>query len=447
MNATDAALFFSLSDKKNIQLSMKTVIFFLLVIISIGLTGCKSGNSENSIRHESNLKMKSSSYKGLIMAGYQGWFNAEGDGANRGWNHYRKGNRFEPGHCTIDFWPDMSEYAIQYKTPFYFANGEQATLFSSYDESTVDLHFKWMKEYDIDGVFIQRFVTNLKNPISYNHNQKVLVSAFESAQKYERILSIMYDLSGISAGEENLLIEDWKNIVNQFNLLTDQRVDNYLCHNGKPLVTIWGVGFNDNRKYGLAEVKKIVDFLKNDPQYGGVSVMLGVPTHWRTLKNDAQPDTMLHAIIKSADIVQPWMVGRYNEDTYPTFRQSIIEDIAWCKKNSVDYVPVVYPGFSWHNMYPEFPSNQIPRNQGKFYWKQLTGAISAGAEMIYVAMFDEIDEGTAIFKCAQNVPVGASVFVPVEEPSDFYMWLTGLAAKMLRKEIPLQTSIPSYKKE
>ena len=34
------------------------------------------------------------------------------------------------------------------------------------------------------------------------------------------------------------------------------------------------------------------------------------------------------------------------------------------------------------------------------------GAIQAGAEMIYVAMFDEIDEGTAIFKCAKKVPVG-----------------------------------------
>lgn len=426
---------------------MKTAIFIIFLITSFGFTGCKSSNSENSIQNESNLKMKSSSYKGLIMAGYQGWFNAEGDGANRGWNHYRKGNRFEPGHCTIDYWPDMSEYPVQYKTPFYFANGEQATLFSSYDESTVDLHFKWMKEYEIDGVFVQRFVTNLKNPISYNHNQKVLTSAFESAQKHGRILSIMYDLSGIAAGEENLLIEDWKNLVNQFNLLSDKRIDNYLRHNGKPLVTIWGAGFNDNRKYGLNEVKKIVDFLKNDPQYGGCSVMLGVPTHWRTLKNDTQPDTLLHTIIKSVDIVQPWMVGRYNEDSYPTFRASIVEDIAWCKKNSVDYVPVVYPGFSWHNMYPEFPTNQIPRNNGRFFWKQLSGAISAGAEMIYVAMFDEVDEGTAIFKCAQTVPVGASVFVPVEEPTDFYMWLTGLAGKMLRKEIPLQTGLPAYKKE
>lgn len=70
--------------------------------------------------------------------------------------------------------------------------------------------------------------------------------------------------------------------------------------------------------------------------------------------------------------------------------------------------------------------------------------ISLGAEMIYVAMFDEIDEGTAIFKCAHQVPVGPSVFVPIEEEvaSDHYLWLVGQAGKMLRKEIPFTEEIP-----
>ncbi|WP_146092163.1 hypothetical protein [Polaribacter filamentus] len=28
-------------------------------------------------------------YTGLVMAGYQGWFSAEGDDSNWGWNHYK----------------------------------------------------------------------------------------------------------------------------------------------------------------------------------------------------------------------------------------------------------------------------------------------------------------------------------------------------------------------
>jgi hypothetical protein len=95
-------------------------------------------------------------------------------------------------------------------------------------------------------------------------------------------------------------------------------------------------------------------------------------------------------------------------------------------------------------MNPRSPQNQIPRNRGQFYWKQITGAISSGAEMLYVAMFDEVDEGTAILKASKNPPVGLSNFVKYEDdiPNDYYLYLTGYAGKMLRKQIPFQDSIP-----
>lgn len=193
--------------------------YFLFVSVCSGFSSCNELQNHNKNTDNTNIQKKSASYKGLVMAGYQGWFNAEGDGAERGWNHYRKESRFEPGNCSIDFWPEMSEYPKQYKSPFNFVDGESATLFSSYDESTVDLHFKWMKEYSIDGVFVQRFVTNLKSTVSYNHNQKVLASAFQSAQKYDRVLCIMYDLSGMGSVDVEVLKNDWKKLVKQYNLL------------------------------------------------------------------------------------------------------------------------------------------------------------------------------------------------------------------------------------
>ncbi len=321
------------------------------------------------------------------------------------------------------------------------ANGQPAYVFSSYDESTVDLHFKWMKDYGIDGAFLQRFITTLKDPKGKLHYKKVFSAALKAAQKYGRAVSVIYDFSGMKAEDYNIVIQDWKNLIKEYKLNKKDSYENYLFHRQKPLVAIWGVGFNDGRKYGYTEVEKIIDFLKHDPVYGGCSILMGVPTFWRELKSDTQSDPQLHTLIKKIDIVQPWFVGRYNEETYSKFEdEGVKDDIKWCKKYGLDYVPVVYPGFSWRNMRPNDPFDAIPRNKGNFLWKQLAGAIESGANMIYVAMFDEIDEGTAIFKCAHDVPVGESKFVPIEKevPADHYLWLTGQAAGMLKKKIPFQ---------
>ena len=71
-----------------------------------------------------------------------------------------------------------------------------------------------------------------------------------------------------------------------------------------------------------------------------------------------------------------------------------------------------------------------------FFWKQVKGAVDAGAESLYLAMFDEIDEGTAFFKCTNTPPVGESSFITYEgEAPDHYLWLAGEAAKYLRGEL------------
>ena len=64
--------------------------------------------------------------------------------------------------------------------------------------------------------------------------------------------------------------------------------------------------------------------------------------------------------------------------------------------------------------------------------------------MIYQAMFDEMDEGTAIFKCTNDPPTGASPFLSYEGlPSDHYLWLTGMGGKLLRGEIPRTKELPT----
>lgn len=380
---------------------------------------------------ESMSRVRFKSIRNLVMAGYQGWFNTPEDGAGLGWKHFEKEKEFKPGKCTIDLWPDVSEYEKTYETAFKLPDETPAKVFSSYDASTTDLHFKWMKQYGIDGVFMQRFVVSIRNQKGKDNYNKILNNAVLSAEKYDRAICLMYDLSGMEAGEEDILIRDWKELCEKYKLVSRNN-NHYVYHHGKPLVAVWGIGFNDRRKYGYEQVKKIIDFLKSE----GCSILVGVPTHWRTLTIDAVSDTRLLELVKQADIVHPWLVGRFDNNTYEPYRKSIEEDIKWCKANGKDYMPVLFPGFSWHNMKKGAPQNMIPRLGGRFFWKQVKGAVDAGAESLYLAMFDEIDEGTAFFKCTNTPPVGESSFITYEgEAPDHYLWLAGEAAKYLRGEL------------
>ena len=380
---------------------------------------------------ESMSRVRFKSIRSLVMTGYQGWFNTPEDGAGLGWKHFEKEKEFKPGKCTIDLWPDVSEYEKTYETAFKLPDETPAKVFSSYDASTIDLHFKWMKQYGIDGVFMQRFVVSIRNQKGKDNYNKILNNAILSAEKYDRAICLMYDLSGMEAGEEDILIRDWKELCEKYKLVSRNN-NHYVYHHGKPLVAVWGIGFNDRRKYGYEQVKKIIDFLKSE----GCSILVGVPTHWRTLTIDAVSDTRLLELVKQADIVHPWLVGRFDNNTYEPYRKSIEEDIKWCKANGKDYMPVLFPGFSWHNMKKDAPQNMIPRLGGCFFWKQVKGAVGAGAESLYLAMFDEIDEGTAFFKCTNTPPVGESSFITYEgEAPDHYLWLAGEAAKYLRGEL------------
>lgn len=396
------------------------------------------------------------SYKGLIMAGYQGWFRAEGDGVNQGFSHYATAKEFNDKTCKIDAWPDVSEYQKTYNTSFKLPNGQPAKVFSSVDKSTVDLHFKWMKDYGVDGVFVQRFVDYVRDKAENAPHNIVLKNTFEAASNYDRAIAVMYDLSGLRAKGEDLsiIIEDWKMLVDKYSVTNQAGKKTYLHDKGRPVVAIWGVGFPD-RPYNMRNIglERLIDFLKNDPVYGGCAVMFGVPTGWRTLNADCTADSYLHEIIKQSDIILPWTVQRFTpllHNDMDRFRDLLIEDMKWCRENNVSYVPCICPGFSWHNLSKaEFPDDvkpvaSIPRQGGRFYWQQISTALASGAQMLYVAMFDEVDEGTAIFKINNQPPVDCvSKFITNDNmPSDHYLWLTGEAAKMLRKEKSLNMSIP-----
>ncbi len=422
--------------------------FVLLALSATSLTAAPNQTREEVLTAtlapytgESVRGVDTSTLTGKVMCGYQGWFNCEGDGANRGWVHWVKGRGLpSPSNVKVDLWPDVSELGPdeRFDTAFHHTDGSVAQVFSSYKQATVLRHFQWMRQYGIDGVFVQRFVAGARSPDFHRQNNAVLAHCREGANRNGRTYALMYDLSGLGAGRIDDVIDDWRQLRTRMKLGEDPA---YLHHRGKPVVAVWGIGFNDKRAYTLEECRKLIEFLKND----GCTVMLGVPTYWRERKNDAVPDPALHEIIALADIVSPWTVGRYNspESAARYAEKQIKPDLAWCTEHHLDYLPVLFPGFSWRNMYGQ-NTNTVPRRRGEFFWRQFHEAKAAGANMLYVAMFDEVDEGTAIFKCTNDIPPESEApFVTYEGlPSDYYLRLTGEGTKMLRGEFPVDSPLP-----
>ena len=420
---------------------MKTFFKFSTRVVCISLLGIFFTFNGWSQTNKHSKTTMYPSYKGLIMAGYQGWFRVPDDGIM-----YPDAERIR-----IDMWPDVSEYEKTYPTGLKHADGSVARFFSTTDRSTVEVHFRWMQEYGVDGVFMQRFFNDAQPG---NRQTTLIKNAFELASQYKRAIAVMYDLSGLAARNQDCskLIEDWKYLVDSIRVTNQKGTQTYLFFNDKPVVTIWGLGFPD-RAYNIRNIgiEKFIDFLKNDPEYGGCSVMVGVPTYWRDLHADCLSDPYLHEIIRSADLLMPWTVQRFSMLMHfdiDRYRDHVYADLKWCEENNVAYVPCVTPGFSWYNLSKNGsepkPVASIPRMKGLFYWRQLTTAINSGAGMIYVAMFDEVNEGTAIFKVSDNPPVSEfAKFADLDGmPSDHYLWLTGEASLMLKNKKPLSLNMP-----
>ncbi len=378
--------------------------------------------------------------EGKVVTGYQGWFRAEGDPSGLGWVHYGPGKRFSPEAYSFDVWPDLSELTPEerYPSPFRYADGHTAELFSSVHPLTVRRHFRWMKDYGIDGAMLQRFAVGLGKGRGAEAMDMVLRHCLEAADTEGRSLTVMYDLSGLNPEKFGSVAEDWK------KLATTGATNRpcYQYHAGKPLVALWGLGFKDR----APALKEWADLLA-DIRATGAAIMVGLPTYWRELKNDSLTDPTLHDLIRQADIISPWTVGRFGDQkgAADLARKVWSPDIDWCQAEHKTYLPVIFPGFSWSNLSAlrgkQAKLGQIPRLGGRFLWSQATAARAAGAKTLYVAMFDELDEGTAIMKCGSPRPAGN--FVDLSDvPTDHYLWLAGQAGRMLRGEIPASTDLP-----
>ena len=392
-----------------------------------------------------------STLTGKMVLGYQGWFIAPGDGSLvNAWSHWFRGNVADASHATTDLWPDMTELGPteRFDTLMTLPDGSPAQAYSAQVPATVDRHFAWMEQAGIDGVFLQRFISELSDPNYKAARDQVIANVRASAEAHGRVWAIEYDISGADPTTiEATLENDWSYLVDTLHVTDSPQ---YLHHHGKPVLTVWGFGFVDRPGTPTNATNVINWFQSNSNPAYQVTLIGGVPHEWRFLNGDSQSDPAWGAVYRSFDVVTPWTVGDYADnsgvDSYKTNR--LIPDAQEAANNGREYMPTIWPGFSWHNL-NSGPLNQIPRNGGQFYWRQAYDAVSAGSTMIFGAMFDECDEGTAMFKVAPDASQlpqqGTYLALDADGlvlPSDWYLRLAGSATQMLNGQQPLSSQIP-----
>jgi hypothetical protein len=358
---------------------------------------------------------------GKVTVGYQGWFACKGDGSPfNGWWHQSP----SPAGQGIKDWPDVREYTKTYQTQYAnLGNGQPAKLFSSFDQSTVDVQFLWMHQYGIDCAALQRFnPTGGEGPVRDSVTRRVR----NAAEKYGVKFYIMYDVTGWSLAQTQLKT-DWTNKMSAYTASPM-----YAKQNGKPVVCVWGFGYNDgSHPVTGAQAIDIITWLQGQ----GCYVIGGVPREWRSRTADL---TMYHSL----NAISPWMVGAVGSVSGADgiYNNYLLGDQADCNSHNMDYQPCVIPG-----------DNSIrQRAHGNLMWRMFYNAIRAGCQGIYISMYDEYNEGNQIAKTAENasmVPVGSS-FLGLDEDgtvcsSDYYLRIAGDGALMLKGQMALTATRPT----
>jgi len=382
---------------------------------------------------------------GKVITGYQGWFNCEGDSSPIGtWIHWGEGAKQpKPGSLKFELYPDMREYTTTYQTGFAnLGNGQAATLFSSYDDQVVDKHFQWMSESGIDCAALQRFGNAYGSSTKMGHKNGIALKVKKAAETHGIKFYMMYDLSSWTNFQNEIKL-DWTNtLAGSLNLLSSPA---YAKEDGKPVVCLWGVA-SAGRPGEVNSWKEVIEWFKEQ----GCYVIAGGNKDWRT-------DPINLPAWQAADMISPWHVGTFSISSVDSWGNKIKEDMNYCKKMGIDYMPVLWPGFAWSNWKEGYQDkrNHHPRMHGEFMWNQFHTAKSKFDEVgstatTYIAMFDEFDEGTAIAKAAEDISM-----IPTDQyfltldadgvrcSSDFYLRLVTDGGKMMKGLIPLTTLHPT----
>ncbi len=361
--------------------------------------------------------------KGKVMAGYQGWFRTPNDLYDDGWSHWARNNTMTPENFTVDMWPALTEYdpaTLARAGSVMTRGGAPAYLFSSTSYPVVQKHFRWMRKHNIDGAFVQRF-----HPRAGAVPEWVLRNVSQAAAEQGLIWAVEYDVSGMSDSTVVAQLQaDWQWLTTQFGILQDPR---YAREGGRPVVFIWGFPFTD-RGFTSANANAAVDYFKGQGAY----VIGGIPNNWTSLNTAWQTHlAKYHGILV-------WQ----NQST---------SNAAFFRGRGQDFYPHIWPGFSWANLQrlPATPLTQYTdRAGGQFYWTKGRDWINGGgADRLFIGMFDEYDEATAIMPMSDDPPNPSAAYGRFidnqSRPGDWWMMLTDELKRMMFQQRTNTNTLPT----
>lgn len=398
------------------------------------------------LRHQ--LAPEVDTFTKRVFTGYQGWFATPDDGVLNRWKHWSRRGRPRAGNVHMDIYPDVRDFRRRDLYPSGLAplgNGKPALLYSSYRQGIVNVHFKWLAKYGIGGICLNRFMnTSTRFMAARNEITKM---AFKAARRFDRHLYFKYNLHQhytVPDPAAGIIADYLETFEREMPGLTSS--DRYARKAGKPVIEIWGAGFiRNNGSITKAQTRKLIDFFKSK----GFYVIGGVPYHWREGIKESRPNWQ--EVFTAFDMITPWAVSKIRTDdgTQSHFDGIVQDDLDYLAGKGIDYRRVIFPGASFANVKNGYRRNGTPRRAGDFMWRQGYHAARLGLD-VFVANFDEFDEGTAIAKGAPD-----SRFIPRNQwfltldadgthvSSDFYLRLTGEIARMIRRGRPLEFDVPT----
>ncbi len=229
-----------------------------------------------------------------------------------------------------------------------------------------------MRDYNCDTAALQRFNPfGAEGPIRDGITAKVR----QAAEAYGRKFYIMYDVTNWTNFQSEIKT-DWTTKMSAYTSSSA-----YARQNGKPVVCIWGFGFNDpGRPFTPAPVPRRRS--TGSRPRAATSSAACPPTGVRASTTRA---TGFGEVYRAFNMISPWMVGRTNTvgGLQHFYDNCVVPDVADCNANGIDYQPCVMPG----------DLQSRARAHGDFMWRMFYNTIRAGSHAIYISMFDGVQRG------------------------------------------------------